>query len=286
MKRAAALLLLLAGCATADGGGASWRPLFNGKDLSGWETYLGSPKKGEPALGLDHDPTKVFSAVEVDGAPAIRISGEFLGAVTTKDEFENYHFRVEFKWGVKRWPPRENDVRDSGILYHCVGPHGAGSGAWMKSLELNIEEKDCGDYWAVAGAIADMEGDRVDLEKDGGDGLAAWKKRNGMTKGKGARYRKGAEKMTLSGGWAIKDPDAEKPTGDWNVIELFAVGQTCVHVVNGKVVMILTGSRHKVDGKEVPLTRGRIQLQSEWAEVFYRKPEVRPIAEIPKRYLE
>ena len=65
------------------------------------------------------------------------------------------------------------------------------------------------------------------------------------------------------------------------MIELFAVGQTCVHVVNGKVVMILTGSRHKVDGKEVPLTRGRIQLQSEWAEVFYRKPEVRPIAEIP-----
>jgi hypothetical protein len=31
----------------------------------------------------------------------------------------------------------------------------------------------------------------------------------------------------------------------------------------------------------VPLTRGRIQLQSEAAEVFYRNLAIRPIREIP-----
>ena len=62
---------------------------------------------------------------------------------------------------------------------------------------------------------------------------------------------------------------------------LYCLGQTSVHVVNGKVNMILTGLRHKVDGREVPLTRGRIQFQSEAAEVFYRNVAVRQITEIP-----
>jgi hypothetical protein len=73
---------------------------------------------------------------------------------------------------------------------------------------------------------------------------------------------------------------------EWNVVEFFSVGQTSVHVVNGKVNMILRGLRHQVDGKEVPLTRGKIQIQSEGAEIFWRKIEIRPITEIPKQYLD
>jgi hypothetical protein len=51
-------------------------------------------------------------------------------------------------------------------------------------------------------------------------------------------------------------------------------------------VMVLTGSRQVVDGKEVPLTKGRIQLQSEGAEVFYRNIALRPISKIPDDYLK
>jgi len=39
--------------------------------------------------------------------------------------------------------------------------------------------------------------------------------------------------------------------GEWNTIELLCVGGTSVHIVNGKVNMILTNSRHVVNGKEV-----------------------------------
>ena len=39
-----------------------------------------------------------------------------------------------------------------------------------------------------------------------------------------------------------------------------------------------------MDGKEEPLTRGRIQLQSEGAEVFYRNIRLRPITEIPAEF--
>ena len=45
----------------------------------------------------------------------------------------------------------------------------------------------------------------------------------------------------------------------------------------GKVVFRGTHSKQTVDGKLVPLTRGRIQLQSEGAEVFYRNIEVGPL---------
>ncbi|MCI0641874.1 MAG: DUF1080 domain-containing protein [Gemmataceae bacterium] len=253
------------------GGKGDWFSLFNGKNLDGWDTWLGRPNKEKEVVGLNKDPKNVYTIVEVDGRPAIRISGEMFGALTTKYEFENYHLKLEFKWGEKRWPPRETAVRDSGLLYHCVGPQGAAGSFWMRSQECQIQEKDCGDYWSVAGAIVDVEGTR----KDKGP----------------VYYKKGGQKLTVpskdSGGPRIvKHPDNEKPTGQWNTIELLTVGGTSVHVVNGTVNMILTNSRHLVDGKESPLTKGKIQIQSEGAEVFYRSVAIRKIARIPDDYLK
>src|SRR5262249_7837682 len=127
------------------------------KDLSGWDTWLGKPQKDQPPVGLNTDPKGVYSVVTVDGQPAIRISGEIFGALTSKEEFENYHLRLEFKWGEKKWPPGDKAVRDSGLLYHCVGPHGAGGSFWMQSLECQIQERDCGDFWSVAGVLVDVQ---------------------------------------------------------------------------------------------------------------------------------
>ncbi|MBV8878734.1 MAG: DUF1080 domain-containing protein [Planctomycetaceae bacterium] len=261
-----------------------WKPIFNGKDLDGWETWLAKPGRGsefeglkknekgdyvEP-LGLNRDPHANFSVVTEDGAPALRVSGEVFGGISTKDEFENYHFRAEFKWGQKRWPPREKTVRDNGLLYHCVGPHGAGSGAWLKSFEMQIQEHDCGDFHSVAGVVVDVEAVPKDPGKPDGE----------------LRYRKGAPKVAGVARRIWKDPDNEKPSGEWNLVEIYCLGQTSVHVVNGKVVMVLTNLRHKVGTQEVALTKGRLQIQSEAAEIFWRKMELRPISELPRDLLE
>ncbi|MCS7161558.1 MAG: hypothetical protein RMJ19_13880, partial [Gemmatales bacterium] len=53
--------------------------LFNGKDLTNFYTWLGSPGKGQPRLGKNSDPKGVFTVK--DGM--IRISGEVFGAITT-----------------------------------------------------------------------------------------------------------------------------------------------------------------------------------------------------------
>jgi hypothetical protein len=210
--------------------------------------------------------------VNVDGQPAIRISGETFGALTTHKEYENYHFKLEFKWGEKRWPPREKAVRDSGLLYHCVGPHGAAGSYWMRSQELQIQEKDCGDYWSVAGAIVDVEAEPLTPK-----GPLVW--------------RKSAKKHTVPGEKLfglriVKDPDNEKPSGEWNTVELMTVGSTSLHIVNGKVNMVLTNSRHMVDGKELPLTKGKLQIQSEGAEVYYRNMAIKPLVKIPAEYVQ
>jgi hypothetical protein len=249
----------------------SWRPLFNGRNLDGWDTWLTKASKDDKdILGLNNDPRKVFTIVEMDGKPAIRISGEVFGAITSKEEFENYHLKLEFKWGEKKWPPREKAVRDSGLLYHCVGPQGGqnGKGPWMESLECQIQEKDCGDFYSVGGRVfVDVEGDRK------GD-------KGPIT------YKKGGTRFTGINSRIIRDADHENKVGEWNTIEILVVGNTCIHVVNGKVNMIMTNPRLKAGDKETPLTKGKVQIQSEGAEVFYRNITVKPLAKIPEEYLK
>ena len=254
-------------------------PLFNGRDLAGWDTWLGRPHKltDVPGLskneqgdylqpiGLNRDPRSVFSVVEVDGGPAIRISGETYGGLITRDEYEDYHLRLEFKWGTKRWPPREQAVRDSGCCYHSIGPHDESYGFWMKSFEFQIQEGDCGDFYSLAGVIADAEA----VARSPGDPKSD------------LIYTKGAPTAVGLTRRIIKVPDNERPTGQWNSIDLYCLGQTSVHVVNGTANMKLTGLRHRVENRELPLTRGRIQLQSEAAEVFYRNIAIRRITELP-----
>jgi hypothetical protein len=245
------------------------KPLFNGKDLTGWETYLRTPKgKAADQYGLNKDPDGVFSVVSVDDKPALRISGEQFGAITTKDEYENYRLRLEVKWGTKKWPPRENVVRDSGILYHCIGKHGVQDGAWMKSFECQIQEDDFGDFHSVAHVIVDVTAD--DKTPQG-----HWIFKPGGTLRTGVKTR------------IVRTPKADNREG-WNVVEVYCLGATAVHVTNGKTNMVLTNLRHnvKVDGQnkweEKPLTKGKIQLQTEGAEVFYRNIEITPITELPK----
>jgi len=260
----------LAGAETAD---VAWNPLFSGKDLSGWDTYIGPPAQGAPPRGLNHDPDRVFSVVEVDGAPAIRVSGQTIGGISTKDEFEDFHLRLEFKWGETTWPPRKSAPRDSGILYYCVGPHGAGSGGWMKSVESNVMEEDCGSFWSVAGTIVDIElgEEKLAYREDPNSPFPVYK-RGGRLKTAGP-----------AGGDGVRpSPIVEKPHGEWNTAEVLAVGGDSIHIFNGQVTMVLRNARHKVGERIVPLTRGKIQLQSEWAEVFYRKIEIRPLREFPK----
>src|SRR5580704_9442798 len=86
--------------------------LFNGRNLDGFDTFL-------KTKGLNNDPEKVFQVQ--DGM--LHVSGGEYGYVITRQEYENYHLRAEFKWGESTYAPRAGRARDSGILFHVVGPN-------------------------------------------------------------------------------------------------------------------------------------------------------------------
>ena len=80
----------------------------------------------------------------------------------------------------------------------------------------------------------------------------------------------------------IKKSDAEKPHGEWNDVELITIGDSSIHIVNGEVVMRLYNSRTM--NSKSPINVGKIVLQSEGAEVFYKDLYIRPVQEIPKQF--
>jgi Domain of Unknown Function (DUF1080) len=254
-----------------------WETLFNGKDLTGWDTYLGprfdtlTRKWDKVPVGLNIDPLKVFSVTNVDGQPALRISGQNFGGISTKEEFENYHLQLQFKWGVLQWPPNNKGKKDGGLMYDGVGPQGADGGFWLRSHEFQIEQGDCGDYWACAGATADVTSVKL----------------NDST----YQFSPKANLITFStastnGRYCVKGSDGEKPTGEWNTLDLYCVGGTSVHVVNGVVNMILQNSRQPGNGKEIPLVKGKIQFESEGSEMFCRNIKVQHIQKIPDELMK
>lgn len=240
-----------------------WTQLFNGKDLGGWRTWISmqptsdNMKAPTSVRGLDQDPRGVFSVV--DGM--LRVSGEEWGAVSTVAEYENFHLRFEFKWGTKKWFPRLDAPRDSGLLYYAVGPEGAQSGHWMRSHEFQLQEGDCADYHSLDGVTVDAHvGDARQ-----GD----WK------------FYRYDPALPLRSGLAariLKRGNHEKPSGEWNTMEVIADGKTLIHIVNGHEVLRVENSRQRVDGQMVPLARGKFSIQSEGAEAYYRNIEVKPLS--------
>jgi hypothetical protein len=188
------------------------------------------------------------------------------GGISTNLEFENYHLRLQFKWGQSKHNPRKNAKRDSGLLYHAIGRHGADAGFWMSSQEFQIQEGDCGDYWGVAGGSFEIQ--------------AAKQKDSTFIYTKGQPLQLFNEKSN-NGRRCIKGVDSEMPYGSWNQLELICFGDTAIHILNGEIVMVLLHSAMLRDGKLEPLKKGKLQIQSEGAEIFFRNIEYRPIDEIP-----
>jgi hypothetical protein len=283
-----ALVAGLLGVALTTHAQTGWTSLWNGKDLSGWTTWLARPEPGSDVPGLkkdekgryaepigsNRDPLNVFTVVpNVDGRPAMRVSGEVFGEIRTKQSFKDYHLRFQFKWGQKKWPPRDADAtpRDSGLLYHVHAEPGAEGRTWARSVELQIQEKDVGDLYAVGSAIA------VRVKPRPNTTPVTW---DYDPTGEWTFF----SQRTGSPGRVIKQPDAERPSGEWNTVELIAFGLDAIHIVNGKVVMRLHTPMRIDTPVPTIVTSGPIILQSEGAELFYRDIEYRAITAIPPEF--
>lgn len=213
--------------------------LFNGVDFSGWDRYLGKPSAAEPALGVDNDPRGVYSVVMLDGEPAIRISGEVWGALISQQEVGDFHLRAEFKWGTSTWPPL--NLQDSGIMYLSTGPLGA----------VNAGGPELSDPIGSGAFMVSMEYQVLPRDV-------------------GGCYSLGPIGFQL----APRIPASERADA-WNQVDIILESGVARHFLNGELVAGASEFELAWPGEPVtPLQRGKLQIQSEGAEVYYRHLEL------------
>jgi hypothetical protein len=220
--------------------------------------------------GHHEDPRKVFTVH--DGL--LHISGDGMGYVATEKAYRDYRVVVEYKWGARTDGGKY--VRNSGILLNGTGPEGGGGGgAWMPSIECQLAQGCVGDLIAIRGKDVPVT---LTVETElGPDRRPRWKKGGTPTVYSGKQFW-----------WSNHDPDfkelldtrgkndVESPLGEWTRVECVSEGKCLSIWVNGVQVNEAT---------EVFPSSGRILLQCEGFEIYFRKFELHPLhnAEEKKR---
>jgi hypothetical protein len=224
-------------------------------------------------IGLNKDPDKVFTVTTVDGGPVIRISGVTGGGISTVQSFENYHLRLQMKWGTGN--PWNRERPDSGVLYHAGGEQGLDGDFWMRSIEYQVMPGMTADLITILGCVADVR------SSPSADGKVFVYNPMGQM-----RTFSREKAVPNSGGRVARLPSYTNDEKTWVTLEVYTVGQQAVHLVDGKVVLVLHNIRLYENGTTRPLTSGKIQLQSEGSELFYRNIEMQSIKEIPAALLQ
>ncbi|NHF58484.1 DUF1080 domain-containing protein [Flavobacteriaceae bacterium TP-CH-4] len=227
-----------------------WEPLFNGTNLDGWymvvkdSSFTGTV---DEIFAVKEDAIHVYPGQEPHSLQT------FAGLVT-EETYDNYKLRMEYKWGEKKFRPRHGAVRDAGIIFHMHGKEMI----WPYGIECQIQEGDTGDVWAIGSKVSSTIQDVVrNYDPKGtlttrGDTLQTF------------------QRFHRSYCWEVPG---------WNTIEIHVKENNAVFLVNGKVVNEALDMRYwsKTDTAWEPLTEGKIMIQAEGAELFYRNIELQKL---------
>ncbi len=221
------LLVLLSSCASKTSTDIT-KSLFNGRDLTGWHADV-------PAMDTKPDTLNPFivrdSMLVSLGTPG--------GHLITDSVFKDYRLEVEYRFASK--------PGNCGVLIHSSTARALYS-MFPKSLEVQMEHGNAGDFWCIAEDISvpDMEARRGPKESWGG------------TEGKNRNIKN------------LTDT-SEKPAGEWNTMVIEALGQEVKVWVNGELVNY---------GFDCTASQGQIALQAEGSEVEFRKIEITDISKL------
>jgi hypothetical protein len=220
MKKLSVIIISLAGILLS---GANAQPvtinLFNGKDLAGWHADV-------PAMDKDaalKSPFIIRNGLLVSlGTPA--------GHLITDKIYHDYRLQVEYRFAAV--------PGNCGVLVHASTPR-ALYDMFPKSIEVQMENKNAGDFWCIVEDIEvpDMETRRGPKED--------W----GIVEGKNRRIQN------------LTD-NSENPVGEWNTMQIECRGNEIKVWVNDIMV------NH---GFNCTAGKGQIAVQAEGSEVEFRK---------------
>jgi hypothetical protein len=265
---------------------SEWEQLLD-KDLSKWQPFLGIPHKSSgipgyeevenvkvntiPPLGLGNK-NNVFSVIQEDGEDILKITGEIFGSLMTKKDYENYHLKFQVNWGEKLWEPMLTALRNNGLLYHSIGEHGKGLwNTWMTSLEFEVENTNFGDFIT----INDQGNIRAKCPAIKKEGKNYYDENAPLVNFGWKRF---------DAGRCFKNKDLEKPLGEWTTIELICYKDMSLHIIEGEVVAAVYQAEFYNGKNWIPMTKGKLQLQSEGAETYFKNIEIKSIHKLEERF--
>lgn len=224
--------------------------LFNGQDLDQWYMATREPDyKGtiNDIFAIEENMIHVYPN-QSDG------SKQTFAGLFTKKEYKNYRLSLEYKWGQKKFAPRDTFVRDAGVIVHVHGD----DTIWPNGIECQIQEGDTGDLWVI-GSKASSRVDKT-IQNYSPDGSLQTK---GDPEQKFHRFHRGYC-------W-------ERP--GWNSVELEVRGDHAKFYVNGHLVNEAIDMKYWDETESVwkPLTSGKIVIQAEGAELYYRNIKIKPL---------
>jgi hypothetical protein len=117
-------LLVFSGCVV------SATPLFNGRDLAGWE-FVTVPAKN------------IQEVCQVRPGGVIAAMGQPVGFIATTASYENYRLHAEWRW--------TDQPGNGGVLVHISS--GPKDRAWPLSIQIQTKNKSVGDVLPMAGAV-------------------------------------------------------------------------------------------------------------------------------------
>ena len=231
---------------------------FNGSDLDGWSHWL-------QESGTE-DPDKAFSVVD----RTLRLSGEGMGYLATEKNYENYHLSFEYRWGEKT--DGSGYVRNSGVLLHANGPDGNAKGMWMASVECQLAQGCEGDLIVIQGQDASDEPLVSTLSSDtrvAEDGRSRWKQDGKRTDYAGKQFWWSQHQVGFSERLDARGKnDVASPLGEWTRVDCLCDKDRITIKINGVTVN---------ECYNVSPSSGKILLENEGNEVFFRNLEIRPL---------
>lgn len=227
-------------------------PIFDGKSLEGWKSARskGAGDWGPFRINEEENAIHVYKGEKAG-------SKQKSDCLVSEKAYSSYVLRLEYKWMEKRFEPRVDWDRDAGLLFHV---HGDLTKVWPLSLEMQIGE-----------TPGDRFGKRRfhtgDLFVIGKNLRVKTTKTNNVYDPKGKLVESGHCPTVLG---------IEKPHGEWNEMEITVDGaEMATFKLNGEVVFVLQDMTQMIKGKKMPLDKGHIGLQAEWAELMYRNIRIK-----------
>jgi len=232
---------------------AEWRPLFNGRDLTGWIVKITGYETGEDPFGT----FRVEDGLLTVGYEEYDVFDGRFGHLFHESPFSHYQLRVEYRFvgdqveGGPGWA-----LRNSGVMFHSQSPQ-----SMMRNQDFPIS---------------------IEAQFLGGNGVADRPTANLCTPG--THVEMGGELIERH----CVTADAPTIHGDeWVTVDLFVYEDSVAHVVDGRTV--LRYERPVVGGAQVNghdpaakhdgrfLTGGYLALQSESHPIQFRKVWIRPL---------